>query len=364
MSQLTALVRAWKARRSAAEPDCDDTLVLQPLPAPPELRHVDWSLLKNGAAVEYPELAAGSAAAATGDAPPVFITARFRSGSTLLWNLFRHMPGITAYYEPLHPTLQLPSAARVPVGDPTHYGVDNYWSEYERIEGLENWYTEPWHARNLYLDALDWKPALMAYLQVLIRSAPARPVLQFNRVDFRLDWLRHVFPDALLVHLFRHPRDQWLSALRKPDAFGPADSLEQFVHHDHFFLQEWVRDLATHFPVLDWQIVEHPYRMFYLLWKLSYIWGKAYSGLSVAYEQLLATPRATLGELCEYAGLDRQLVPQIAALVRSSGNSKWRTYADATWFAAHERAAEALLDTLLSRSPAPAHEAAPLRASA
>jgi len=133
MSQLTALVRAWKARRSAAEPDCDDTLVLQPLPAPPELRHVDWSLLKNGAAVEYPELAAGSAAAATGDAPPVFITARFRSGSTLLWNLFRHMPGITAYYEPLHPTLQLPSAARVPVGDPTHYGVDNYWSEYERI---------------------------------------------------------------------------------------------------------------------------------------------------------------------------------------------------------------------------------------
>src|SRR5262249_4078250 len=32
----------------------------------------------------------------------VFITARFRSGSTLLWNLFRHVPNCTAYYEPFN----------------------------------------------------------------------------------------------------------------------------------------------------------------------------------------------------------------------------------------------------------------------
>src|SRR5262245_10101110 len=33
---------------------------------------------------------------------PIFITARFRSGSTLIWNLFRHLSGVTAYYEPLN----------------------------------------------------------------------------------------------------------------------------------------------------------------------------------------------------------------------------------------------------------------------
>ena len=28
---------------------------------------------------------------------PVFLTGRFRSGSTMLWNLFRHIPGVTCY---------------------------------------------------------------------------------------------------------------------------------------------------------------------------------------------------------------------------------------------------------------------------
>ena len=32
----------------------------------------------------------------------VLVTGRFRSGSTLLWNLFRHCDGVTAYYEPFN----------------------------------------------------------------------------------------------------------------------------------------------------------------------------------------------------------------------------------------------------------------------
>ena len=35
-----------------------------------------------------------------GRQPPIFITARFRSGSTFLWNLFRRIDGYTSYYEP------------------------------------------------------------------------------------------------------------------------------------------------------------------------------------------------------------------------------------------------------------------------
>jgi hypothetical protein len=38
-------------------------------------------------------------------ARPIFITARFRSGSTLLWNMFRRLRGYRAYYEPCHPNL-------------------------------------------------------------------------------------------------------------------------------------------------------------------------------------------------------------------------------------------------------------------
>lgn len=33
----------------------------------------------------------------------VFVTARFRTGSTLLWRLLRELPDLTANYEPFHP---------------------------------------------------------------------------------------------------------------------------------------------------------------------------------------------------------------------------------------------------------------------
>ena len=44
------------------------------------------------------------------------------------------------------------------------------------------------------------------YVQLLIEKASARPVLQFNRVDFRLPWFRHHFPHATIVHFYRHPK--------------------------------------------------------------------------------------------------------------------------------------------------------------
>ncbi len=368
MSRLTALIRAWRARRSTprAEEESADRFELRPIRRPHDhVRvHVDWRPLVNLAAAEYPELGIGDQAVLAGDPAPVFITARFRTGSTLLWNIFRHLPELTTYYEPLHPWLALPSAQRPTVPDPTHYDVEEYWSEYDRIPNLQQMFTEPWDREDLYLDALDWKPALAAYIRLLISSAGGRAVLQFNRVDFRLDWLRHVFPEAQLVHLFRHPRDQWLSTMRRSAPFGRDDPLERFAEHDAYFLGDWVRDLSSHFPMLDWQLVSHPYEMFYLVWKLSYIWGKAYSGFSLSYEQLLAAPHAALRDLFGFLDLDPQFVPRAAALVRPSGNSRWQTYADGAWFAARERAAEKLLDKMLGRRPDPVAVSMRLRASA
>ena len=192
------------------------------MPREVERIHTDWRDLSNTSITEYPEIAADLDPGWPVSRQPIFITARFRSGSTLLWNLFRRTPGITAYYEPLHPTLKLPPGERVPALDPTHDDVDDYWTEYVHIDGLSRAHAGSWHRQDLYLDELHWKPRLGAYLRLLIQAAPARPVLQFNRVDFRLAWLRHQFPQAHLLHLFRHPRDQWLSALRDPAAFGPG----------------------------------------------------------------------------------------------------------------------------------------------
>src|SRR4051794_22916903 len=50
----------------------------------------------------YPELARCPVDDAPVGQKAVFITARFRSGSTLLWSLYRNVPRVTAYYEPLN----------------------------------------------------------------------------------------------------------------------------------------------------------------------------------------------------------------------------------------------------------------------
>jgi hypothetical protein len=54
----------------------------------------------------------------------IIITGRFRSGSTLLWNLFRNLEGITAYYEPFNERRWFDPHTRGDRVDPTHKKVD------------------------------------------------------------------------------------------------------------------------------------------------------------------------------------------------------------------------------------------------
>src|SRR6267142_3164981 len=149
----------------------------------------------------------------------VFITGRFRSGSTLLWNIFRHTAGCTAFYEPLNERRWFDLQARGKHTDKTHQHVEDYWREYDGLGELASYYREDWIRCHLYMEAGAWDPALKRYIEILIERAPERAVLQFNRVDFRLAWLRAHFPSAKIIHLYRHPREQWLSIFRGGPVF-------------------------------------------------------------------------------------------------------------------------------------------------
>jgi hypothetical protein len=299
----------------------------------------------------YPEL--GSAECRTPRADeddPVFITARFRSGSTLLWNLFRHVDGVTAYYEPFNQRRWFEPGARERPVDPTHRHVDEYWHEYTRLQELGRWYHGGWTVRRLWMDADAWDPDMRRYVDVLIERAQGRAVLQFNHIDFRLGWFRSQFPRGKLVHLYRHPRDQWCSSLLDTTAYGKNASVSGFGQHDHFYLLAWCRDLKYQFPFLNESRVEHAYELFYFVWKLSYLFGAYYADYSLSFESLVDDPSLQLMRLFRSVGIEAAGVDSLSKLIDPPPPRKWRVYADDAWFVKYESRCEATLSEFVAGS--------------
>lgn len=322
---LLRLLQSWNFRRMLAGEFAD---LLQPAS---DILAADVPLAAMPAAYRSgsPEVSATQVKAP--DAP-VFITARFRSGSTFLWQLMRAIPGITAYYEPLNERRWfLPEKARHGV-DATHIGVSDYAAEYSGMEELAATFDTAWNSKRLFMGPRHQDRMLENYIAELIRRAPGRPVLQFNRVDFRLGWLRAHFPQARLLHLYRNPREQWLSVMGVGDHVPPMDPRRPFDQYRLFYTLQWADDLQRIYPFLASGQVTHPYALHYYLWRLSYSHGVAYSDLSVAYEDLTEHFDATMSSVLRKFDLPLACLPALAGLNHASGGLRWRSYADDAWF--------------------------------
>jgi Sulfotransferase family len=296
----------------------------------------------------YPDLGGTVNQARTCDRTDiVFITARFRTGSTLLWNLFRNMGGMTAYYEPLNERRWFDPSSRGDRLDPTHRKVSDYWKEYEALGELGDYYREAWIDHDLLMGPAFWDPHLKRYVELLVEGAKGRPVFQFNRIDFRLPWFRSNFPGAKVVHLYRHPRDQWCSCFLNGDFFPPDGTVSQFARYDGFYLLNWAKDLRYHFPFLDEQSVSHPYQLFYYIWKLSYLFGRKYAHYSFAYERLVENPEKEIAKLQAALEIPHHDLANLCALVDKPAQGKWKKYADDAWFKRYETVCEKVLGEFL-----------------
>ena len=262
----------------------------------------------------------------------VFVTGRFRSGSTLMWNIFRHVPGVTSYYEPFNERRWFDLAGRGEKVDQTHLGISNYWSEYDNLSELGQYFSPEWKFRNLYMSGSAYDASMQRYIETMILRASGKSVLQFNEVDFRLGWLRAWFPRVPIIHIFRHPRDQWCSTLQEAAQTAARCKIRDFAQYDGFYLLSWARDLSHVFPFLSLEPDAFAYELYYQVWKLSYLFGRRYSELSVKLEDLISDPGAMIRRILDVAGMREVDAEPLLPLVSPVRTCKWRECADADWF--------------------------------
>lgn len=307
-----------------------------------------WQAAINGARWPDPYHLKGTPESTRAAGAAVFITARFRSGSTYLWTLLHHLGPFTVYYEPLHERRWFEDGVRdVPI-DASHIGMTSYHTNYEGLESLAHLYDERWTSRRLFMEAGATDRKLQAYIQTLIDRADRQPVLQFNRVDFRLPWLRRNFSQARIFHLYRSPREQWVSSLRGEDL--PLHvTLADFKPFDYFYLLPWWRDLRRVFDALRGYKHAHPYRAFYLLWRLSYLMARQYADVSVAYEQLAQAPAAILRQAFATLDIDCEGIAWdvLDGLTEYRAEPRWPAFAEPAWFEEVEQQVEEELYRML-----------------
>lgn len=278
----------------------------------------------------------------------LIITGRFRSGSTALWNVFRESNSFHAYYEPFNERQWFNPKMRGDYVDSSHINVKDYWSEYEGLERLVDVFDERWPFESLYMSEFSQDRRMYDYVRTLIDSTNKTPVLQFNRIDFRLPWFKKYFRESFFLHLYRNPRDQWCSFLVDKNKMNAKEV--ETTYEDNFYLYHWARDLANVFPELTNYRKMHPYFLFYLIWRLSYMYGQFYCDMSVSYEELANNPKNILDKVYQEMGLDSEEVIELSKLILKTEPDKYLAYAKSEWFEWHELQVEKFLSLVLGQT--------------
>jgi hypothetical protein len=230
----------------------------------------------------------------------IFVLGRFRSGSTLVWNLLRNVPGYTAYYEPFHPHLlhQIGSSS---IAESHSRITGPYWEEYASLRDIGQYYEQRFAFRQLSMEKDARDEPMRRYLDYLIESAAGTAVaLQLNRGDFRIRWLKNEYPAASFLHVHRDARQSWISSRRHLE---PED-FDRPTHPDAYELFQWVLALSDVFPFLiEEGVPESSYSWFYYLWRLSFLSLSRNCEFSIDYDEDLKEGGAGLLAKLTGAGL-------------------------------------------------------------
>jgi hypothetical protein len=96
--------------------------------------------------------------------------------------------------------------------------------------------------------------------------------------------------------------------------------------------------------------------LFYLIWKLSFWYGREHAHYSVSYEALIAKPQVELQRLLAAAHVQGGDIARLAELVLPAP-PRWPNYASHDWFREHEQWAEdQLADFFMTDNAAAPHQ--------
>lgn len=234
---------------------------------------------------------------------PIFITGRFRSGTSFMWQIFNQLDGFCAWYEPLHP--QLLSAIKHTSPKEDHVGIDDYWQVYRDRPEFETAYEDEFALKSLYLEEEDEYPELEKYINNLIQlSGNDRAVLQFNRVDLRLPWLKAKFPDAKIIHINRNP----LQLFHSQRKHMPSQYVDDVMYWDAYELPSWCFALANRLPIFS--VISDQKRPafydFYLIYKLSQLMAKQHADVCIDLDQQIFQSKQFIDDLQQVVDLSVQ----------------------------------------------------------
>ncbi|MFQ5664035.1 MAG: sulfotransferase [Terriglobia bacterium] len=185
---------------------------------------------------------------------------------------------------------------------------------------------DPWHYRDFEADhhwtAADVKPAEAARLHARFeyyrrRHKKDRFVNKNPRSSVRVDYIRAIFPDAVLIHVIRDGRAvaaSMLEWIRRRPAVRHAPM--PFCHPPNW--RALLRADKLEQVALQWRAI-----VSCVLSKRSEL-GPAY--YEIKYEDLCREPRKVLGAAFRFAGLraDEQVLAQLPQSLESQ-NYKWKT---------------------------------------
>ncbi|MDY6937933.1 MAG: sulfotransferase [Cyanobacteriota bacterium] len=293
----------------------------------------------------------------------IFITARYRTGSTYLYSLFSSLANTATFYEPLnyHLVDNLDKDEQQTQQDKSQFAhtlKEGYLADYQSLDrnNLIKYFRREFNLTNIVMSATEQNDELKEYIHFLLSTYPQKlKVLQFNRIDFRLPWFKINFPQTFIVNLRRNPRDIYASFvgmfLRKTSE-KPQVNLEEGVETmiDYVGLNEELDALSTVFALQSITDRLNSYQKVYLLNQLSNRWADSFADLVVEYESLIEDPMAAIDEILSYLptwelSFDREFIE-----AKKNRINVWQEYHADSWFKNNEIVCNELIEQLFSKS--------------